>query len=62
MSQPFCSLPAHSQLRAVPGDKGLPLIGHTLSFMSDPIGLMRKRYDQYGPVSWTRESLNNSLF
>ena len=53
MSQPFCSLPAQSQLRAVPGDKGLPLIGHTLSFMRDPIGLMRKRYDQYGPVSWT---------
>ena len=53
MSQPFCPLPTQSQLRAVPGDKGLPLIGHTLSFMRDPIGLMRKRYDQYGPVSWT---------
>ena len=53
MSQPFCPVPTQSPLRAVPGDKGLPLIGHTLSFMRDPIGLMRKRYDQYGPVSWT---------
>jgi cytochrome P450 len=53
MSQPFCVPPRTSTLKAIPGDAGLPLIGHTLGFMRDPIGLMRKRYDTYGPVSWS---------
>ncbi|PNE01631.1 cytochrome P450 [Alcanivorax sp. MD8A] len=52
MSQPFCTIPADSELKAIRGDRGLPLIGLTLSFMKDPINLMRKRYDRYGPISW----------
>ncbi|EKF74095.1 cytochrome P450 [Alcanivorax hongdengensis A-11-3] len=51
--QPFCSLPAGSALKPVPGDRGLPVIGHTLSFMNRPIDFMRERYDKYGPVSWS---------
>ena len=53
MSQPFSSMPANSHLKAIPGDRGLPLIGNTLALMRDPIGIMRQRYDRYGPISWT---------
>ena len=51
---PFAPVPTGSPLKAVPGDPGWPLVGHTLTSMRDPVGLMRQRYDQYGPVSWTR--------
>ena len=51
---PFAPVPTGSPLKAVPGDPGSPLVGHTLTSMRDPVGLMRQRYDQYGPVSWTR--------
>ncbi|MQX54044.1 cytochrome P450 [Alcanivorax sediminis] len=53
MSQPFSSVPANSHLKAIPGNRGLPLIGNTLALMKDPIGMTRKRYDRYGPISWT---------
>lgn len=52
MSQPFSTVPADSHLKAIPGDQGLPLIGHTLALMKDPIKVARERYDRYGPVSW----------
>ena len=51
---PFAPVPTGSPLKSVPGDPGWPLVGHTLTSMRDPVGLMRQRYDQYGPVSWTR--------
>ena len=51
-SQPLSEVPAGSDLKPVPGDRGLPLIGMSLAFMRDPINLMRQRYDSYGPVSW----------
>ena len=52
-SQPLSEVPAGSNLKPVPGDRGLPVIGMSLAFMRDPINLMRQRYDSYGPVSWT---------
>jgi cytochrome P450 len=45
--------PAGSGLRGVPGDSGPPLIGYSLRFLSDGMGWARRRYDVYGPVSWT---------
>lgn len=53
MSQPFSTVPATSHLKAIPGDRGLPVIGNTLALMRDPIGVMRQRYERYGPISWT---------
>ncbi|MEU8341320.1 cytochrome P450 [Spirillospora sp. NPDC048832] len=44
--------PQGSGLKPVPGVPGLPYIGSTLAVMRDPIGMARKRYDQYGPVAW----------
>ena len=52
---PLASVPAGSELRPVPGDNGLPLIGHTLTALHDPIGFLRERYDRHGPVSWSRQ-------
>lgn len=37
--------------RALPGRAGLPLIGHTLSYVRDPQGLFEKQWDEFGPVS-----------
>jgi len=39
--------------KPVPGDGGLPLIGYTLHSMVDPIGFSRKRFEQYGEISWS---------
>ncbi|GAA4134207.1 cytochrome P450 [Actinomadura keratinilytica] len=44
--------PPGSGLKPVPGVPGLPFIGNTLQVMRDPFGQARKRYEQYGPVSW----------
>ncbi|MGB1466251.1 MAG: cytochrome P450, partial [Alcanivorax nanhaiticus] len=52
MAQPFSSVPANSHLKAIPGDRGLPVIGHTLALMKDPVHVARQRYQQFGPISW----------
>ena len=52
MPQPFSSVPADSHLKAIPGDRGLPVIGYTLALMKDPIRVARQRYQRFGPISW----------
>jgi cytochrome P450 len=44
--------PQGSDLKPVPGEPGIPYIGNTLRVMRDPFGQARKRYRQFGPVSW----------
>jgi len=39
-------------LREVPGDRGIPLVGYTPSYVRDPLGLFTRRYAEHGPVSW----------
>lgn len=46
--------PRGSGLAAVPGDPGPPLVGYTFVMMRDPVGGVRKRFERYGPVSWSR--------
>ncbi|MDX1696428.1 MAG: cytochrome P450, partial [Ketobacteraceae bacterium] len=41
-----------SHLKPIPGDPGLPVVGHTFNTMLNPIRFARNRYDKYGPVSW----------
>jgi cytochrome P450 len=46
--------PAPAGLRPVLGDGGLPVLGHTVSFLRQGIGFGLRRYERYGPVSWLR--------
>ncbi|MFF3224028.1 cytochrome P450 [Nocardia suismassiliense] len=52
VERPLAEPPPGSGLRPMPGDFGAPGIGYTLHALSDPIGLTRKRFRQYGPVNW----------
>ncbi len=44
--------PPASGLVPIQGDPGLPLVGYSWQLMHDPLGIGRRRYDTYGPVSW----------
>jgi cytochrome P450 len=44
--------PPGSGLRPIPGDGGFPVIGHTLESLIGGPSYSRRRYEQYGPVSW----------
>jgi cytochrome P450 len=53
MPGPFPAAPPDSGLRTVQGEPGLPIIGHSVDFVRDPLAVARQHYDRYGPVSWT---------
>lgn len=36
--------------KPLPKDKGLPIIGHTIGFLTDPIGMGVKMYNKHGPA------------
>ncbi|WP_291418873.1 cytochrome P450 [Actinophytocola sp.] len=46
--------PAGSSLKAVQGDAGLPVLGHSLEMLRLGIDYAMQRYRTYGPVSWVR--------
>jgi cytochrome P450 len=46
--------PDGSALRPIPGDGGLPLLGHTLQTLRDPLGIAARRIERYGNVYWGR--------
>jgi len=52
--QRFGGSPGGSSLDAVPGDGGIPLIGHSLEALRLGLDFGLKRYETYGPVSWMR--------
>ncbi|MFC4855100.1 cytochrome P450 [Actinophytocola glycyrrhizae] len=41
-------------LKPVPGDPGLPVLGHSLEMLRLGLDYAMRRYDRYGPVSWVR--------
>ncbi|MBJ8345082.1 cytochrome P450 [Antrihabitans sp. YC2-6] len=45
--------PAGSGLRSIPGNRGLPWIGETFESMHHPMEWATRRYENFGPVSWT---------
>jgi cytochrome P450 len=45
--------PAGSGLAPVPGDRGLPFLGHTLEYIRYGSDFTRARHARFGPVSWT---------
>jgi len=44
--------PENSEIRPIPGDSGLPLLGHGPRYIRDPLKLWTDRYERYGSVSW----------
>ncbi|SNS96976.1 cytochrome P450 [Rhodococcoides kyotonense] len=52
MARVLAAPPANSHLDGVYGDGGLPLVGHSLEYMRDPLDLFRRRWEKYGDVSW----------
>ena len=54
VTRTLAKAPMDSGLAQVPGDGGLPLLGHGLDYLRDPVRLWEKRYHRYGPVSWFR--------
>lgn len=52
MTKSLATAPADSELKPVPGDSGLPLLGHGLEYLRDPVKMWENRYKRYGPVSW----------
>ncbi|MBY6414150.1 cytochrome P450 [Rhodococcus sp. BP-252] len=52
MARMLAAPPADSQLDAVRGDGGVPIVGHTLEYMRDPLKLFGSRWEKYGDVSW----------
>lgn len=42
---------ANQNLSSIPGDKGLPLIGHTLEIINDPLSCTKRLYEEYGPLA-----------
>ena len=45
---------APTAVAAMPGDAGLPLIGHTIGFMNGRFAATLERYERHGAVSWSR--------
>ncbi len=50
----LCPAPEGSGLQPIPGDKGLPVLGHVLAAATLPIEFMESRLNTYGPISWLR--------
>ena len=50
----LCPAPRDSGLQPIPGDKGLPILGHVLAAATQPIEFVESRFEAYGPVSWMR--------
>lgn len=41
--------PQESTLSPISGNAGFPVIGHSLEYFRDPMGLLQSRWDRYGP-------------
>lgn len=52
MDNVLAPAPRDSGLHAISGDSGPPVVGYLREYMRDPVTLWRRRYEQYGPVSW----------
>lgn len=44
--------PTGSGLKPILGDRGVPVIGHSLAVLGDMLGFARQRYERFGPVQW----------
>ena len=44
--------PPASGLRAVLGDPGVPLVGHSLGFLQNSLAICERMYERFGPIFW----------
>ncbi|WP_020108225.1 cytochrome P450 [Nocardia sp. 348MFTsu5.1] len=51
--QPLAVPASGSDLKPVMGSYGLPVLGHVLESVAQPLDFGRERYRRHGPVSWT---------
>jgi cytochrome P450 len=49
--QHYVNEPNCVALDDIPGDYGLPILGHSLRYLRDPLPWAQQRYQQYGPLS-----------
>ncbi len=47
----LCPAPEDSGLEAIPGDKGLPLVGHAPAIVLG-LGFLESRFETYGEITW----------
>ena len=50
----LCPAPEDTGLQPIPGDKGLPILGHALAAATLPIEFLESRLETYGAISWMR--------
>ncbi|MDA3645953.1 cytochrome P450 [Saccharopolyspora indica] len=50
--RPLAMPPPGSGLKPVFGNPGLPVVGHTVTVLTDLLEASRRRYAEFGPVSW----------
>lgn len=50
-----------SDLKEVPGERGFPIIGHTLEMLKDPVAFGARMRSAYGPVYRTRTFLRDNV-
>jgi cytochrome P450 len=63
-SNDYLQLPRmpNSKLSHIPGDNGqLPILGDTLPFLKDYLGLVREKTAKYGPIYWSSALLQKTL-
>jgi hypothetical protein len=46
----YVNQPNATNLDHIPGDYGWPLLGHTFSYIKDPMAWAQERYKKYGPL------------
>ncbi len=47
----YIHVPNNTNLDHIPGDYGLPFLGHTIRYLKDPLPWAQERYKQYGELS-----------
>lgn len=50
-----------SDLKDLPGERGLPVIGHTLELLKDPVAFGARMRSAYGPIYRTRTFLRDNV-
>ncbi len=50
-----------SDLKEIPGERGFPVIGHTLEMLKDPVAFGARMRSTYGPVYRTRTFLRDNV-
>ncbi|NVJ69243.1 MAG: cytochrome P450 [Alphaproteobacteria bacterium] len=50
-----------ARLEDIPGERGLPLIGHTLEVIKDPVAFGKRMREKYGPVYRTHSFFRDSV-